>query len=126
MPAVADDPAKDGTADSQQDEALGERVSRLETGQDSLSGKIDQILGILDGSGGGQTGHDEQPSGAQPNIAHEIRAQLDERDRKKAADDTARADADRLGAVETRLAELAEKPPEPMPSRRERWMWGGR
>jgi hypothetical protein len=124
---VADDPAKDSTTDSQQDEALGERVSRLETGQDSLSGKIDQILGILgDGGAGQQQGHDENPSGAQPNIAHEIRAQLDERDRKKAADDTARADADRIGAVETRLAELAEKPPEPMPSRRERWMWGGR
>ena len=114
---AAEDP-ETGVPESREDSALGERVGKLETGQDNLSGKIDEILGILGGRG---TEHEEQPSGA-GNVADEIRVQLDERDRKRAADDRARADSDRLGAVEARVSELAEKPPEPMPRRIERFM----
>jgi hypothetical protein len=115
---AAEDP-ETGVPESREDSPLGERVGKLETGQDNLSGKIDEILGILGGRGGGE--HEDQPSGAR-NVADEIRIQLDERDRKRAADDQARADSDRLGAVEARVSELAEKPPEPMPRRIERFM----
>ena len=87
---------------------------------DSLESKVDKILGILSG------GQDDPPRAEQPdggtNIAHEIRAQLDARDAKNAADAAEREKSDRLAAAEAKLAELSEKPPEPMPRRRERIM----
>jgi len=122
---MADDP-QDGAEQGKPDGTLDERVSGLETGQQALAGKIDQILGIL-GSGEGDGGHDDEPtSTGGTNIAHEIRAQLDERDRKAKADADAKAHGDRVGALEARVSELAEKPPEPMPRRVEKLMWGSR
>lgn len=102
-------------------ETLDDRVSQLETGQQSLTEKIDKLLGIV--SGGGDKPDGEPPAPRQPsNIAEEIRAQLDERDRRDqaAADDKARGD--RLAAVETKVAELAEKPPVTPPRRVEKLM----
>ena len=86
---------------------------------DSLESKVDKILGILSGSDA--PAEQEQPE-AGTNIAHEIRAQLDERDRKAAADAEEQGKADRLAAAEAKIAELAEKPPAPMPRRVERIM----
>jgi hypothetical protein len=103
-------------------EGLDGRVSSLETGQESLSQKLDKLLGIVgaDGPGDGQDGHEGEGTGT--NIAHEIRAQLDKRD----ADAKKKADEDALkntvGEVQAKVAELAEKAPEPMPRRVERIM----
>jgi hypothetical protein len=116
---VAAEDTETGAGQGQDGEPLNERVSSLEAGQDSLSGKIDKILGILGGRDSAE--HEEQPTGG-GNVADEIRAQLDERDRKRAADDQARADSDRLGAIEAKVSELAEKAPEPMPRRIEKFM----
>ena len=95
------------------DTGLDQRVS-------SLEGKIDTILSKL---GGGTPAPDgpKEPAGA-PNVAHEIRQQLDERDaaaRKKAEEDGVKTE---LGEVKAKLAELAEQPPAPMPRRIERLM----
>ena len=114
----------DDEQDSTPDSGLDERVAKLETGQETLTGKVDKILGIVSGQGGSAEdggGHADQPTGG-TNIAHEIRAQLEERDRKNAADAEERAKSDRLAAAEAKLAELSEKPPEPMPRRVERIM----
>jgi hypothetical protein len=103
-------------------EGLDGRVSSLETGQESLSQKLDKLLGIVgaDGPGDGQDGHEGEGTGT--NIAHEIRAQLDKRD----ADAKKKADEEGLhatvGELKTKVTELAEKPPAPMPRRIEKWM----
>jgi hypothetical protein len=107
---------------------LEDRVGQLETGQQSLTGKVDRILGIVsgsssDGSDGGDGGG--QDAGQPGSIAEEIRVQLDERDAASAAAADDQAKTDRLGALETKVAELAEKPPAPMPRRVEKF-WGWR
>jgi hypothetical protein len=111
----------DDEQDSSPDHSIDQRVSQLETGQASLSEKLDQILGIVGGGGGEADAHPQEPTGG-ANVAHEIRAQLDERDRKNRAEAAEKAAADRLAAAEAKIAELAEKPPEAMPRRVEKIM----
>jgi hypothetical protein len=85
----------------------------------ALEGKIDQILGII--SGDGKPADPAEPGGG-TNIAHEIRQQLDERDqaaKKKADEDGLRGT---VGELQTKLSELTEKPPAPMPRRIEKLM----
>ncbi len=113
------DPPKEPAAP---DTGLGQRVESLEHGQESLSHKLDKILGIISGGpDDDDPGDGSQPAGT-PNIAHEIRAQLDERDRKAKADADAASVKDQLGQVTAKVAELAEKAPEPMPRRIEKLM----
>jgi hypothetical protein len=105
------------------EQGLDQRVSSLETGQNSLAEKVDQILGIVSGGG-----HDDEGSGdpKQPgggtNIAHEIRQQLDEISRKKTEDDEKNGIKSEVGEIRARLEGLAEKPPAPMPRRIEKFM----
>ena len=122
---MAEDP-QESTADSQPDTSLDTRVGKLEAGQDSLTAKIDDILGILKGSGGdgdGDGGHEEQATGG-TNIAHEIRAQLDDAERKRAAQERDKAHGDRLAGLEAKITEMSEKPPEAPVKRSTRMMWG--
>ena|ERR1700676_2415212 len=106
------------------EQGLDGRVSSLETGQESLTQKLDKLLGIVGAGDGQDSGHEGE--GTETNIAHEIRAQLDKRD----ADAKRKADEEGLhatvGELKTKVTELAEKPPAPMPRRIEKWMgWGG-
>ena len=89
---------------------------------DSLESKVDKILGILGSKPKDEELDAEQQAGGGTNIAHEIRAQLEERDAKARADAAEQGKADRLAAAEAKIAELTEKPPEPMPRRVERIM----
>lgn len=121
---MADD-ANDGGAQGGADDGLGDRVGRLEAGQESLTGKVDQILGILGGQdkpGDGEGGHPAQDSGG--GIAREISAQLEEQRRKDAAAAAERDRDSRLATVETSLAEMTEKKPGPLLRRSTRVMWG--
>jgi hypothetical protein len=120
------DAVQDGDGQGQQDQALSDRVSTLETGQETLSGKLDQVIGMLGGKGGG--GHADDPTAAADstgnagNIAHEIRAQLDKVAREKEA---AAKEGERdgtLAELRAKVAELTEKTPEPMPRRVEKIM----
>jgi hypothetical protein len=104
---------------------LEDRVGQLETGQQSLTGKVDRILGIVSGSSTSDSDGGGQDAGQPGSIAEEIRVQLDQRDAASAAAADDQAKTDRLGALETRVAELAEKPPAPMPRRVEKF-WGWR
>jgi hypothetical protein len=110
---VADD--EDTGSESQEGEGLEARVSGLEAGQQGLAGKIDQILGIIQGGGG------RQPEAKAPapagNVADEIRQQLDLIDREKKG-------RDEIEGLKTKVAELSETPPEPQPRRVEKFMWG--
>ena len=100
---------------------LDQRVESLEHGQGALEHKIDRILGVISGGGDDDPGDGGQPAGS-GNIAEEIRAQLDKRDReaKDAADKASLTDE--IGQVKAKVAELAEKPPAPMPRRVEKLM----
>ena len=91
---------------------LDSRVGRLET---MISELKDAITG---GGGQGSESAPEPPA----NVAEEIRRQIEERDARERAAAEDKARTDRLGALETRLAELTEKPPEPMPRRVEKLM----
>jgi hypothetical protein len=99
-----------------------QRIASLEAGQTGINSKIDRILGIISGgSPDDDPGDGGQPAGGQ-SIAHEIRAQLDARDAKAKADSEAASVKDELGQVKAKVAELAEKPPAPMPRAVERFM----
>jgi hypothetical protein len=112
--------ADEEQADSTPATGLGDRVSRLETGQETLSDKLDKILGIV---GGGRSEPEDKPAGTgAPNIAHEIRAQLEARDAKAREDAEKTSLREEVAGLKTSLAELAEKPPEAMPRRVEKLM----
>ena len=88
---------------------------------DGLEAKVDKILGIISGGGdkpASEPGQPQQPA----NVAEEIRRQIEERDAKAASAAEEQAKTDRLGALETKITELAEHAPEPMPRRVERIM----
>jgi hypothetical protein len=104
------------------EEGLDQRVGRLEAGHESMTHKLDRILGLVGGGGHDDEATEDKGQGGAPNIAHEIRQQLDERDRQ------AREQADKdglkstVGELQTRLSELTEKPPAPLPRRIEKLM----
>ena len=99
----------------------GPTTAELAARQDAVEGKLDQILSVL-----GKQPAAKEPAGQEKDppqsVAEEIRAQLDERDRKAAADKTAAdADAWRKG-VDEKLAGMGEKQPEPPVRRIEKIM----
>jgi uncharacterized protein YceH (UPF0502 family) len=119
---VADEDTGTGT-DAGPGGDLDARVGQLETGQASISDKVDRILGIIGGGGNDSGGTSSEADQGKPaNVAEEIRRQIEARDARDAAAADDQARTDRLGALETKLAELAEKPPEPMPRRVEKLM----
>jgi len=117
-------PAGDG---GQETPPLEQRVGALESGQETLSGKLDQVLGILSGSGSGKP---EAPAGegdpGGDGIAMEIRRQLDERTAREkaeraAADENASRDRE-VDSLKQQVAALSEKRPEPVVRRVEKMM----
>lgn len=93
---------------------------------DNLEAKVDRILGILgrdeSKAHGAAQEHTEAKLDRPTNVADEIRAQLNERDRQAAAE----RDKSDLASLKETVAQLAEKSPEPMPRRIETLMWGKR
>jgi hypothetical protein len=92
------------------DHALDDRVKSLEDGQQAILGKLDRLIG------GGPTPAAAPAGKERPevSISEEIRKQLDERDRAKAAAPPAPAAPP--------AADLTENPPAPLPRRIERLM----
>lgn len=94
---------------------LESRVSSLETGQSTITEKIDKVLGFLESTPDAPAEpEDERP---EHRIADEISRQLDARDRRRAKD-TPREPA------APKAAELAEKPPAAPVRRLTRMIWG--
>lgn len=103
-PAPAAAPAEAG---------LGDRVGMLEE-------KLDQLIKM---GGGGDGGQVPEAGGS---VAAEIAAQLEQRDRERAAAAASKASDDRVGALEATVKDLAEKQPQPLVRRVSKVMgWGG-
>ncbi len=103
----------------------GPTVEQLAERQDTLDGKLDQILTILGKKDGAPASAGTSESTASTSIADEIRQQFEERDRKAAADKDKAGQGEWRTSVDARLAELAEKPPE-SPARRAEKIMGWR
>jgi hypothetical protein len=100
-------------------------IKQIQAEQAEQRGKIDQILGILSGNHADAQQATEDKLDAPADIASMVRRQLDERDAKAKAAAAAKGQTDRLGALETRVSELAEKPPAAPVRRIEKFMgWG--
>ncbi len=104
---------------------LEDRVNGLETEQKRQGGLLEQILDRLPGKSGAPASAGTSGDTAPTSIADEIRAQLEERDRKAAADKDKAGQDEWRQNVDKRLAELAEKPPE-SPARRAEKIMGWR
>lgn len=124
--AVADD-----TTDASDTDESAPSNAELAARVDGLDSKLSLILDKLGGAEG--KAHDaaqqrtedrlDRPS----TVAEEIRAQLAERDRQKAAADHDKADADWRAGVDARLEGMAEKTPEAPVRKVENWMgWRAR
>jgi hypothetical protein len=111
----------DSGAPEETETGLAGRVDKLETGQDTISAKLDHLIERLSGGGGAAGG---AKSGEGESVADEIARQLAERDARARADADSRTLLDRLGAVETSVSEMREKAPGPLQTRRARVMWG--
>jgi hypothetical protein len=114
---MADD---DTTAET---ETSGPTTAELAARQDSLEGKLDQILSII-GKGEGEAHdaaqeHEEKKLDAPTSVADEIRRQLEDRDRAK-------SEQDWKAGVEQKLATVSEQKPETPVRKIERVMWGAR
>jgi hypothetical protein len=92
--------------DTPPDTGLDQRVSSLESGQQSILSKLDQLLGA-----GPQPA--AEPERHEVSIADEIRRQLDERDRRKPKTEPA-----------PKAAPEPEQAPKPPVRRVTKLMWG--
>lgn len=103
---------------------IEQRVDRLESGQQSLSDKLDEILSRLTG-GGPAVSHDQAQQQTEDrldrpsSVAEQVRAEL-----ARAAKE--QNDVAERETIAQRLARLEETKPEPPQPRREKVMWGGR
>ena len=100
---------------------LTDRVERLETGQNQIIGKLDQLIGT-----GHQRAeqHEETRLGRPTSIAEQVTAELERKERE--SKDAAEKEGTKttLASVKETLAKLTEvKPVQPQP-RRQRVMWG--
>lgn len=94
---------------------LENRVGALESGQQTLSGKIDQVLSLLGGGGKEKPAEPAQPPGGgrpEDGIALEIRRQLDERNARAAADEEKASTAREVDSLKQQVQALSERKPE--------------
>jgi uncharacterized protein (UPF0335 family) len=109
---------------------LEDRVERLETGQTTITGKLDEVLAKLGGLGGqahdAAAAHEAAKLDRPSSVEEQVRAELAraEAERKAAADaDADKSERQQIKDTVAKLTEVAPVPPQP---RRERLMWGGR
>lgn len=106
---------------------LEDRVDALETGQESLSGKVDQILGLLQGKGKPHATAQQATETrleASSTIADEVARELARAREKEDREARERGQAGELAAVKEQLAAMSEKPPRPPVRRVTRLMYG--
>lgn len=105
-----------------------ERIDRLEAGQQTLSQKIDQILGIVSSKPAGQSASPESPgpAGRPADIGEQVRAELARAEQERAASEAAEAEKSDREQIREAAAKLREVAPQPPQRRSERVMWGSR
>jgi archaellum component FlaC len=114
---------------SDTDDTLETRVGDLETKQDTMSGKLDQILGIL--SSGSKTHeaaeqHEEQHLDRPTSVMEQVRAELARAKQEDADEAAAAQEKSELEDLKERVKGLGETRPQSPQPRRERAMWGKR
>lgn len=107
--------------------SLDDRVGALENGQHEIRDTLTEVLGILKGGKPASDAPAAQEETAPPaargeNVAIEIQRQLAAQRQQDQAAQESQTLAERLGAVETSVRDMAEKPPGPLPRRVEKLM----
>src|ERR1700733_106818 len=102
---------------------LEDRVESLETGQKSIIGKLDELIGGVHAKA---AEHTETRLGRPTSVEDQVRAELERADAKRKADAEPAADKADRESIKERLAKLAEVPPVAPQPRRQRFMWGPR
>jgi hypothetical protein len=101
--------------------ALEERVERLESGQESVLGKLDELLA----RGHATAGQHEADRLDRPSaIEEQVRAELDRAERERQAAADADAEKTERATIREQIARLAERPPAAPVPRRQRVIWG--
>lgn len=108
--------------------SVEERVDRLEAGQQTMTEKLDQILGVLSKRPVRSASEDEQhgPAGRPASVEEQVRAELQRAEQERAAADAAEAEKSDRETIKEQLAKLKEAAPVAPQRRSERVMWGAR
>ena len=105
---------------------LEQRVERLETGQQSIIEKLDQLIG------GKPVTHQQAEKdmdthlGRPASLQEQVRAELQRAEQEKAAADAAAEKENKVETLAQRVAALTEVRPDPPQPRRQVVMWGKR
>lgn len=109
---------------------LEDRVERLESGQTTMSGKIDEILGLIRGGAGkahdAAADHEENRLDRPTTVEEQVRAELARADAERQAAADKDAEKSEMEQLKANVAALRETPPVPPQPKRERFMWGSR
>jgi hypothetical protein len=110
----------------QTDAGLEDRVEKLETGQNRILSKLDELIGTGSPAHDKAQEHQEKHLDRPSTIEEQVRSELAkaEADKKAAADKDAEK-TERQTVLQT-LAKLTEARPEQPQPRRQRIMWGPR
>ena len=107
---------------------LDERVGRLEAGQQTLTQKLDELIGMVSRKPPGQSAPDEThgPAGRPASVEEQVQAELARA--KREADEAAAAEAEKSDReqIKEAVAKLQEAPPQQPQRRSTRVMWGPR
>ena len=109
--------------------SVEERVDRLEAGQQTLSDKLDEILGIVSRKPPGQDAAiagQHAPARRPASVEEQVQAELARAERERAAAAEAEAEKSDREQIKEQLAKLHEVAPAPPQRRSERVMWGSR
>lgn len=113
-------------ADDDKPDALEDRVERLETGQNRILSKLDELLGTGSKAHAAAQEHEEKHLDRPSTIEEQVRAELARKDAEAKAAADADAEKSERQTIKEQIAKLTEaKPVAPQP-RRQRVMWGER
>ena len=109
--------------------SVEERVDRLEAGQQTLSDKLDQLIGMVSRKPPGHADERDGPTGSAgrpASIEEQVQAELARAERERQAAADAQAEKSDREQIKDQLAKLREAPPVQPQRRSERVMWGAR
>lgn len=110
-------------ADDDKGDGLEDRVERLETGQQSIIGKLDELIG---GAHAKAQEHQEARFNRPTSVEDQVRQELERADKARAAAAEKDAEKSERETIRETLAKLTETAPAAPQPRRQRFMWGPR
>ena len=108
--------------------SVEERVDRLEAGQQTITERLDQLLGIVSRKPPGQAGPggEQGPAGRPASVEEQVQAELARAERERKEHEAAAAEKSDREQIKEAVAKLQEAAPQPPQRRSERAMWGPR